>query len=234
MISWPIIFPIAGATAFLVVVIWGGLQFNAERARGLKEVENAASIEVVERHIVKVAPSHPEIVRTSRLDRHPFYLCIHGAVFGYAMCTVAGADPTSNVASLSESTRLTMAACFLVGAVLIVVSSAMGSRIAGRWWIARSVKQHLTSGVLGDDVTLPYRIGIAGMFAVSVSMLIYSSTSFKNTFGSIGGWMTGACAVACLILIPMMWRASRLWDKWDSTLIADALVQLELDTHDSE
>jgi hypothetical protein len=226
MTFWPLTLIAVAVLAFLGFPIWGAIRFRPHRARNVMWVE-AISDRVVQQHVVQVAPTHPEIVRTERLDRHPFYLLIHIGVFAYAICIFNGATPTNNVAALGASTRFTMAACFVIGAALILIGAAMGARL-GRWKFMPRVRGHLTCDVLGDDIVLPYRVGCAGMFAVFVSMFIYSSTSFQTTTGSLGGWMTAMCAAGCIVLIPMLEMRTRKFERNDATLIADAMAQLEL------
>ena len=165
-------------------------------------------------------------MRQPRIDRHPWYLAPQFGVFGYSVCILTGAPITNNVASLGTTTRYTMAACFIIGSLLILSGAAMGMRM-GRWQFRRNVADHPTYILLGDDIATPYRLGCAGVGTEAVSLGIYSSTSFGTTAGSLGGWLTGSLAVACTALGLWMARRIRAFNREDETLIAEALARMD-------
>lgn len=230
---WPWVFISMGVMAVVGILSVGAITYKPHRALNVKYAE-AMVDRVVPEQIIQLAPTHPEIVKTERLDRHPFYLLIHAGVFAYAICIFSGAEPTSNVVALGPATRLTMATCFVIGASLIILGGAMGMRIGRTRRFMGHVHNHLTSAVLGDDVTLPYRVGSAGMFAVCVSMTIYAATSFQSTTGSLGGWMTLMCALACVVLLPMLYRRVLVFERNESTLIVAAMAELGLTGDDGQ
>lgn len=225
MTGWAV--ALAGVAILFLIVIptWGAVKFQPHRARNVKYAERDTVV-VIEKHVADVRLLHPEIVSTGRIDRHPFYLLPHLGVFGYACCVFAGAPLTSNVTALGLQTRYTMATCFLVGATLVLTASALGMKV-GRWRVMRRINDHITGDILGDDITLPYWLGAAGLFAVAVSMGIYASTSFKSTTGSLGGWLTGTLAAACAITIVMLISRIRAFTKHNDTLISEAIAQIE-------
>lgn len=220
--------PLAGLVLALLIGIptWGALKFNRARAEGVKRAEARDAAHSFQRHVVEARLLHPEIVKVNRIDRHPFFVLTHMGAWGYAWCVFFGAPLTSNVASLGMQTRFTMASCFLVGSTLVLASAALGARV-WRWRIAPAVHDHLTCEVLGDDISLPYRLSMAGMFATAVSMAIYAATSFKSTTGSLGGWLTGMLAAACVITIPWFYVRVRTFTRNDATLISDAMARLD-------
>lgn len=215
----------AVAVLFLIVIpIWGAQRFRPHRARSVKYGE-AITERIVQQHVAIVSIAHPDYHPRDRLDRHPWYVIPHMCVFGYAVAVFSGAKLTSNVLSLGASTRWTMATCFIVGAVLVLAGSLMGARV-GPWRIRRKVVDHVTCEILGDDVTVPYGFGIAGGFAVAVSMGIYASTSFQSTTGSLGGWLTLGGTVAFALLAAQLWGRMRRFEREDRILIADATASL--------
>jgi hypothetical protein len=94
--------------------------------------------------------------------------------------------------------------------------------VFGKWTISPSTKDHLTSEVLGDDIVLPYRVGMAGWAALTVSLGIYAWTSFQVTVGSLGGWFTAIGSIASFGTILAFYRAVTVFEKWDTTLISEA------------
>ena len=208
----------------------GVITFDRRRAEHVKHAEIRDSTRV-EHHVVEARLAHPEIVRVSRIDRNPWYLLIHVGVFCYAVCIFTGAKLTSNVMSLGGGPRFTMGLCFLVGSTLVITSALLGTHV-GWFRIMPSVFDHPTADVLGDDVVLPYRIGMAGMGATATSSFIYSVTSFQSTTGSLGGWLTGMVCAACIVSIPWFFHRTTLFNRHNGVLIADAKVRLGLDCSD--
>lgn len=210
------------ALGLVAIPIWGWYEFSPKRALHVRLDEQR---HVVVERIVEARLLHPEIVKIARIDRHPFFLLPHVAVLCYAVCVFSGAALTSNVSALGESTRLTMSTCFLVGSSLVLIGSALGMNVFGRC-LRPATCEHLTSAVLGADITLPYRLEMAGMGATAISLMIYSTTSFKSTTGSLGGWLTGGLAIACVLTIPWFYRRVSQFEKWDATLISEAKARL--------
>lgn len=200
--------------------------FRPQRARYVKHAERQTAI-VVQQRITELAVYHPEIVKRPRLDRHPFYIGAHVGVVGYAVCVLAGADITSNVASLTLVTRYTIGVCFIVGATFALTGTMLGSFL-WRWRVAGRVHDHPTAPLLGDDITLPYWLGVAGLACVTVSAGIYASTSFQTTAGSLGGWLAG-----CALAGPSMWTAWLLYqgirhfERDESILMSEVMSRIE-------
>lgn len=225
MTAWALI--LAGlAIVFLVVIpVWGAVKFKPHRARYVKYAEAATAV-VIEKHVADVRLLHPEIVSTGRIDRHWFYVLPHIGVFAYAICVFTGAQLTSNVTALGSQTRYTMATCFLVGSVLVLAGATLGARV-GRRRIVPSIHDHITAEVLGDDITLPYWLACAGLFATSVAAAIYSWTSFGSTTGSLGGWLTGTMAFACWGTIAGLVSRNQAFATHNALLISEAIAQIE-------
>lgn len=221
--NWAVVMVAAAGLIFSGILAHGAATYSDRRARNVKYAER--SHKVVEQ-IVEVQRSHPEIVKTKRMDRFPFFYVIHVCVFGYTMCVIAGAKLTSNVVALGDQARYTMASCFLVGSVLVLTGVVLGLRV-GPLTIKPSVADHATASVLGDDIVLPYRLEMAGMGAMVVSSGIYSWTSFGSTTGSLGGWLTGGIALACALTTTSFYRAVEVFQRWDNTLITEAQARLE-------
>lgn len=205
-------------------IAYGVLGFNPERANAIRSAE--AEQPIVMEEIRRIHIRSPDRFRHDRMDRHPFYVALHLAVWGYAWCIFAGAPVTSNLRSLSPPTKFTMAACFIIGATLVLTGALMGAHL-GRWVIIRGVRENMTSSMLADDIRLPYTFACSGLFAIGASMTIYAATSFGSTAGSLGGWMTALSAVACAFMIPMFFTRIRRYGRARATLIAAAVAQIE-------
>lgn len=214
------------AVMFLIVIPLAGIvAFRPQRARNLKHAERTTEHIVLE-DIVELAVRHPEIVKQNRFDRHPFYVAPHVGVFAYAVCVFSGASVTNNVAALSALTRVTMASCFIVGATFVLAGSLMGVRV-GKWTFRRRVRDHPTAPLLGDDITVPYWLGMAGLLCVSMSMGIYSSTSFHTTTGSLCGWLTATLAGASAAGIVHLYQLVREFERHETVLVAEVMAHLE-------
>lgn len=216
----------AGWLLIVIVIVFVGIlarsayTYKPHRARNVKYAEQHQAA-VVE-HVVRATASHPEIVKISRLDRHWWYIGPALAMFGYSVCiSVFNAPLTSNVISLGQGARFTMASCFMVGSALVLIGSMLGATF-GRWTINPTTKDHLTAEVLGDDIVFPYRVAMAGWAALTVSLGIYAWTSFQVTIGSLGGWFTAIGTGASIGTILTLNRAAKVFEKWDYILISEA------------
>lgn len=202
----------------------GLLGYSPERAQAIREAEDDPQVVIEEIRLVRV--HRPERFKHERLDRHPTYVGLHLATQGYGWSVMLGAEVTSNIQSLSPSSKFAMAACFLVGSTLVLSGSAMGARI-WRWTFLHGTRDNITSSVLGDDIRLPYSFAASGQFAIGVSMAIYASTSFTSTLGSLGGWMTGAFSLTSLVLLVRFVNRIRVYNQARVGLIAEAVARLE-------
>jgi hypothetical protein len=230
MTPWAVGLASIAVIALVMIPLWGYRKFNPKRARQVKFAEQDDVAIIVQKRVVALAVHHPEIVKQNRFDRHPFYVAPHVGVFSYAVCVFSGATVTNNVAVLSPLTRVTMATCFIVGACFVLAGTLGGAKI-GRWTIGRRVVDHPTSPLLGDDITLPYWLGILGLCCVTVSMAIYSSTSFKTTTGSLGGWLTATLAGASAAGIVHLFLLVKEFERNEAVLVAEVMARLERD-HD--
>lgn len=228
MTIWALTLAFLAFVMLVVIPLVGALRFHPREARNVKYAERLSD-GAIQQHVIAVAPAHPEIVRASRLDRHPFYTLPHMAIFAYAICVFRGADVTSNVQALSEGTRTTMAACFMLGSVMVLTASAMGMGVGWHRFAPR-VHEHPTMDVLGDNIVLPYRIGMAGLFTTAVAAGIYAATSFQSTTGSLGGWLTASLAAACALTVALLWRRTITFDREDSILVREALARMEIES----
>lgn len=214
-----------GGVILVSSIAIGLFGFNPEAAQAIRDAEAAAPVVVEEVRRIHVAL--PDRFRRGRMDRHPFYLSLHIAALCYSLCIFAGAQITSNLAVLSAQTRFTMAAAFLVGSTLVLSGAAMGVRVR-RWAILPRVHDNIASARLGDDIRLPYTFAAIGMFAMAVSMGIYSSTSFGSTAGSLGGWITGVSAAACLVMLCVFYRRIRQYSRTLTVVIDRAVANVIL------
>jgi hypothetical protein len=212
----------------IIVLSHGVRNFRPQLARNVKYAEQTMFVD--EKKVDAVRLAHPEIVKVVRLDRHPWFVVPHVMVLGYSISVFLGAKLTSNVLILGDQARYTMATCFFVSSLLVLTGATLGSRV-GKWTVKRDVAEHLTAKWLGDDIVLPYRIEMAGMSAGIVSSTIYFATSFTNTAGSLGGWLTMGISILCAMSIPQWNRAVRVFELWDYTLVTEARGRLE-DTDD--
>lgn len=222
-----------GLAAVLLVacVAVGLLGFSPERAQAIRDGE--ATDPVVIEEVRRIHVGAPDRFRRGRIDRHPFYIAPHIAAFGYSICILAGAPVTNNVAVLSALQRFTMAACFLVGAALVLTGSVMGAKV-WRWRIVAGVHDHIAAARLGDDIRLPYTFAAIGMFSMGVSTGIYSSTSFASTTGSLGGWLTACIAAACLLMAVMFFRRIRQYGLTFRVVVDEAVASVIRRGYDAE
>lgn len=207
---------------FLGILVHGRRTFNPQRARNVKYAEHHPDLVP---YVVKVQKYHPEIVKTSRLDRSWHFVVLHACVLGYSISVFCGAQLTSNVLAIGDQARYTMATCFFVGSILVLIGSSLGLTVR-RYTVAEQVSTHATASVLGDDIVFPYRLSMAGMGAMIVSSSIYFYTSFGNTFGSLGGWLTLAITTASIGSIVTFYRAVTTFERWDRILISEARARI--------
>lgn len=212
---------VMAAVALLAYGLW---RYNADHARGVKQVELLDDHFV--RHIAAIRLVHPEIVRLSRLDRHPFYLTVAVSVFGYSMCIFGGAKLTNNVSALDAGTRYTMATCFALGSMMMLGAALMGVKI-GKRYVMRRIADHPTCEILGDNIAVPYIMARAGLATLAIAAEIYSVTSFRSTTGSLGGWLTSGVAAACVACIVMMSRRTRSFEREDRTLLSEVVKRAQ-------
>lgn len=220
---WVVVMATVAVMGLVVIPAGMAVLFRPQRARNVKHYE----IEMLE-HVVEVRRYHPEIVKVPRLDRHPAFITPHVCVLGYSICVFSGAQLTSNVLTLGDQARYTMATCFLVGSILVLTGSALGLRVGSKH-VGVGIHDHLTASILGDDVVLPYRLAMAGMGAMVVSSTIYAWTSFQSTTGSLGGWLTGGMAAWCLTCIVTFSKALSVFRRQDALLISEAQARIEAD-----
>jgi hypothetical protein len=187
---------------FVLVIgpILGAALFRPGRARGVKIAEAELTGPVIE----QIRYRHPEIVRTARLDRHDAYVWLHIGFLGYGLSALLAPYPNTNVATLSGTTQQALGLCLLVGGITGVTGIIMGARISAHRRIMRRVARHLFSDVLGDDIRLPYRLGVLGLMSVGVSMINYGgatiATSHGRPFGILGGSLAICIAGMCITL----------------------------------
>lgn len=214
-----------GGVVLVASIAIGLFGFNPEAAQAIRDAEADAPVVVEEVRRVHVA--RPDRFRRGRLDRHPFYLGIHIAAFCYSICIFAGAEITSNLATLSPQTRFTMAACFLIGSTLVLSGATMGARVR-KWTIVPGVRDNIASARLGDDIRLPYMFAAIGMFSMGISMGMYASTSFRSTTGSLGGWMTGVLSAACAVMLVVFYRRIRQYSRTRTVVVDQAVTNVIL------
>lgn len=219
---------IGGALVLGPVILFSSLMiglfgYSPEKARAIR---NAEDHQIVLEEVRTIHIARPERFRHERLDRHPSYLSLHIAMWGYSWCVFAGQAVTSNVNALSPQTRTTMAISFLVGSSLVLFGSLMGARI-GRWRVLRGIHDNITAPRLADDVRLPYALACAGLFSMMIGTGIYAWTSFQSTWGSVGGWITGTACIASAWLIGQFLSRIRRYSMARDLLINQAVSRLE-------
>lgn len=217
------------ALMFAPVILVGSIAigvfgYSDERALAVRNAEANTAIVVEEVRHISIRRS--ERYRHGRVDRHPIYICLHVASWGYAWCVFGGAQLTSNVIGMSDQQRYSMAVCFLVGSTLALTGAAMGLQRNG-YGFMRGVSDNITSSRLGDDVQLPYTFGAAAMVAMSVSLGIYAWTSFHSTVGSLGGWLTGAMTFGCAEMLGVFVFRIRQFTRVRRGVITEAVQRIE-------
>lgn len=221
---WAWIFVVLVVTVLIGGPALGVVRFNRRVAEHVRAAE-VQDRRAFQQHVVQVVLAHPDIVRTCREDRHPWYLLTHVGVLAYAVSLFAGCQLTAPIAAMGNSTRITLGIGFMVGSALVLAGAALGAQI-GRLTIMPSVHDHLTSDVIGDDIVLPYRIAMAGMSATATSALIYADVSFGDTISELGEYLTAAIVASCCITIPWFWSRVRTFSRNDALLIAEARERL--------
>lgn len=221
--SWALIMVSVAISLIVGVPLLGLYLYSPRRARQVKIVETSdakvsARISYLRAHYRSL--HH----RLYRLDRGYHYIGLHVGVFCYAICLLAGAPVTSNVASLSESSRLTLSACFVLGAILVLIGAAMGMRFGDRVF-RYTVRYNDVEPLLGEDIRLPYTFGAAGMFSMCISLGIYAWTSFQSTLGSLGGWLTLAFAAVSAAMLVLFVAKIRKYTADRRELEGRALAQ---------
>jgi hypothetical protein len=222
---------ILGPVILVGSVAIGIFGFSPEKAQAIRSAEDNFPTVIEEIRAIHIAK--PERFRHERLDRHPAYLSLHFAVLAYAVCTLCGATPTSNIAALSVPARMIMATCFLIGSTLVLLGALMGARFGETFTILKGIHDNITSARLGNDVRLPYTFSCSGLMSIAVAMAIYASTSFNSTLGSLGGWMTGCSVIMCVVLICMFVDRIRRYSRTRALLIGQAITRIER-AHDAE
>lgn len=217
-----LVLAIAAAILLLCLGI-GVFGYKPERAQRIRDGEAAEPVVVEE--IRRIHISAPDRFRRSRIDRHWWYVLPNFGILGYSLCLLAGAPVTSNIASLDQGTRFTMAVCFLIGSVCVLTGSVMGSHL-WRWDIVPGVSEHIAAPRLGDDIRLPYMFGVLGMFAIGVSTAIYSTTSFSSTLGSLGGWLTSSIATACALMGWEYIKRIRQYSRTLKVVVSEAVANV--------
>lgn len=217
-------FLLIGPVILVGSIFIGIFGYNPEKAQAIRAAE--ATLPVVIEEIRHIHIGRPESFHRERLDRHPAYLCLHAAIWCYAWSIFAGAPLPSNLDILSTTTKYLMASCFIIGSTLVLTGSAMGARI-GRWRILKGVHDNLTSSRLGDDIRLPYSFAGVGMFAVSVAMGIYASTSFGSTAGSLAGWISAWAVAMCIWLLNLFYLRVQIYERARTITIDTAVQNLE-------
>jgi hypothetical protein len=201
----------------------GVLGYSPQRAEDIRAAE--AETPLVVEEVRRIHVSKPDRFRRGRIDRHPVHVVVHGVVFGYALCVLAGAPVTSNVASMSPTQRFIMAACFLIGSALVLVGAAMGAKV-WRWRFWASVHEHIARARLGDDIRLPYAFGGLGMLSMGPGGGIYASTSFGSTPASIGGWFTLGIAVYAPIMLGVFYFRVRQFGRTLRAVVDEAVANV--------
>lgn len=216
----------AAAVILVSCIAIGIFGYNPERARDIRRGE-ANDDPVVIEEVRRIHVGAPDRFRRGRVDRHWFYVMIHVGVLGYSGSILAGAKVTSNVATLGESTRFTMASCFLVGATLVLIGAMMGLHVRN-WDIVPGVSDHIAAARLGDDIRLPYTFGGIGMVAIGISTFIYGETSFQSTWGSLGGWWTMCISFACVGMAVVFFRRIRQFSRALKAVVEEAVANVIL------
>lgn len=225
---------LAGAlvvTAMVLLVIgplMATVLFTPRRAANVRiaEIQTQAMAE----HIAALRTVHPEIVRTTRVDRHHSYIWIHVGLFLYGLGVTLAPAPNSNLSTLSWATQQALGLCLLVGSTIALTGITLGARITKHRRIAPGVARNLVSGILGDDIRLPYTLACFGLLSIAVAMGYYVAgiiiASHGRLYGTLGGGLSAAIGTMCVTLGAVLLQRIRSYSKARSLLIAEAVALL--------
>lgn len=222
IIGFALAFGPAIAVACIAIGVFG---YRPEKMQAIRAAEAQEAQPVVVEEVRAIHVPVIEKFSHYRLDRHPTYIGLHVAAWCYAWCIFAGAPITSNLTELNIQTRLSMAACFLVGSSLALSGAMMGMKV-GPWYFLRGISDNIASARLSDDIRLPYTFACVAMVMMAISFSIYASTSFRSTAGSLGGWITLCMAGTSAILLGVFYRRIRIYVLVRSRVINEAVANI--------
>lgn len=218
--------PIVALTIFIFIVapLIGLYTFSRQRAEtvAFTEIEDPLA-----HHVTHVRLAHPEIVRTTRIDRHPAYCTINISLFTYGWIVLLGRVPYASFGTEALNTQHALGASLIIGAVLTLSGSLMGKHV-GRWHIGpRRVYDNLTASKLGDDIRLPYVLGWWGLVSMLISIGFYDYTvitavGLERLVSSLGGILGTGVAIMCITMVPIYISAIRAYINERTSLVAEA------------
>lgn len=208
-------------------VLWGWWKYSDERAQGVRAAE--AQSQVMAEQMQHLRYRHPEIVKTSRLDRHDTYVWIHVGLWLYGWGVLLSPGPNSYLTTMNWGAQQSLGLCMLVGSTLGLIGTTLGLRV-GRFRVAARVSKNLVSDLLGDDIRIPYALGGFGLLSLSVSMWFYAGAIFVASEDKVLGFLSGALSTCvglmCITLGVRFVLRVRTYARSRNNLIAEALSRL--------
>lgn len=208
--------------ATLLILAAGALAGAITGAIFLYSSERGMSARLVDLdHLPIVAPRLPVLIYPReesdyirhRIDRHPAYVWMLIGLWLFSWTSVFVPYPDTgfmtNLSSVSDTTKASLATCLLVGSGLSLVGSVLGK---GHLKLYRSISKNIVSDFLGDDIRMPYVLGWAGQASIMVSMWFYAVSvaidSPRRLFGTLGGMMS--LVVGCVCTTMIIWFIIRI------------------------
>jgi hypothetical protein len=206
MSAWAVVFISLAIVVFIGAPLVGLLTFQPRRARGVKRAELLEGSQAIVAHIAYIRLRHPEIVRQTRLDRHPAYIWMNLSLLAFGWVVAFVVVPYSTRGSETLGTRETLATSLILGSTAALVGTLLGKRVLGRC-IGRFVCDHDTKALLGDDIRVPYVLAWVGLASTAISMGFYGYTVIASAgpvrlLTTLGGAASFGIVGMCVTLIP--------------------------------
>lgn len=201
------IFIVMALGIVIVTFALGLFSFSPSRAHAAIELENLSpdDVVVVTVPLMTMPPYRRQrgSLGGKRLDRHDSYVWLMGGLLLYSIGAVLTAAPNSNLSALSYSTQIVLGLVLMFGTLMTLIGTAMGGKVF-RWRFFNRVHNNLTSGLLGDDIRIPYILNWFGLLSIAVCMSFYAwtiiATSTSRLLGTLGGGLSLAIIGMCLTL----------------------------------
>lgn len=168
-------------------------------------------------------------VRPQRLDRHDAYIWLHMGLWLVGLGFVIAPAPNTALASLSWDAQKALGLCIVTGSTVALLGVCLGLRLPGGCRVVRSITNNMLSGLLGDDIRIPYTFGSLGLLSVGVSMCGYAWTIYQyaTLVGTLAGGLTFAIGGMCLTMsIKFIVRIRRYIRRRDA-LLAEVVTRID-------
>lgn len=181
--NWALAMVIVALILLVAFPAVGLYLFSPLRARSLKHVEYFREDILLQAHVQHLRLAHPEIIKTTRLDRHPAYLWLQVVLLAFGVAVIYVEAPYSTLGAEALGTRAALGGSLILGGAMSLSGTLLGARI-GRWCLWPRVCSNVVSGTLGDDIRVPYVLGWWGALSTILSSVFYIYTVVE-----LVGWL---------------------------------------------